>query len=632
MLARLSCRITTAWRWPIHIDNDYQESNLTWIVVVVGATVSFWLLLARHSWEFMSFPSGQSNTWIYIFGFVALLGTVYSDYRRFLVAYKVFSIVLFIVAVCLFAIFINNFWTNPTKNSFVVGGLIPGNDAAAWLQSAWHFLQVGEISGMGVRRPLDTGLRALVLVIAGNLQASIAFTAFIAGLVSLISAVQVRNSFGWLAGAGFYVTVLLLICHHLPLSMTAVHGFIFGNIAFSCLWQAATKESAILWLLGLATLGIGLDLRPGPFLILPGVLCFGFVAIVRCRQQKLGYVVMSMFAFGAGYLCSGLVTQLWVSGDSLLHENFPYHLYGMAVGGQGWESALRDYPGITPSELIKKSLEIMVGQPGLFLGFYTEQLVEFFRLFIRYEMGMSRIVTAISIVWLFCHRREPLAQLLILGGIGIWVSAPFLMMDAGDRVFATVFPFFAILTAISISIAIRVIAYGLSPKAVQYFKCIRQGKRRNSTNLAVLASLSIALALIAPTLAIALSEYPYHADKFNKAACHSYEKSIVVSGTNSAMLKIVRNRDPISIRVPILTRSLLLKTLPVDGGDGQNGEIYRAINNLTAPYTLLTTYDVERIRRLYIVVREDLLNGAKFEATLCVNNAKKELLYTARPI
>ncbi len=109
MLARLSCRITTAWRGPIHIDSDYQESNWTWIVVVIGAAACSWIFLARHSWELMSFPSEDFSARIYIFGFVALLGTIYSGYRRYSVAYKIFSIVLFIVAVCLFAISVDNF-------------------------------------------------------------------------------------------------------------------------------------------------------------------------------------------------------------------------------------------------------------------------------------------------------------------------------------------------------------------------------------------------------------------------------------------------------------------------------------------------------------------------------------------
>jgi hypothetical protein len=386
--------------------------------------------------------------------------------KRHLIRYFM-AIVIGSAAILLYWNALELFWLAPGKNYFLIGGIVPSSDADSWLSGGWRLLETGTISEGDQRRPINAALHALRLYIAGSFQGSLMLGAVVCAVASLYAAYQLRSSLGWPGAAVFLVFSFWLIREHLPLAMTEVHGFIFGCLAFGCLWRAALTRSFLFFGLGLGLLSIGLNVRSGPFLVLPALLVWGTLNLGIGKRPSLKALLVGTLAILSGFLVSTWFAWLWGSGDNIQQANFSLTLYGMAVGGKGWLQAFSDFPALFKSGfgngreaeiaqfLYAESLKEIIGQPYRFIKFFLAELWEFVHLFLKYDLGVSRVAMALASLWILVRWRDRLAQMGILIFLGIVLSAPFLMDDAGVRPFAPVYPVFAAVPALLAGITWR---------------------------------------------------------------------------------------------------------------------------------------------------------------------------------
>ena len=522
-----------------------------------------------------------------------------------------------------FAEVLTSFWSNPNATSFAVGGLIPGNDAAGWLESSWALIQHKRLDGMGLRRPLDSSLRSMFLLFGQNLQNGITITAFVSALACVLAVVQVQKTFGWLIAAIFFLSTAVMIKSHVPLVMSELHGFAFGCLAFSCLWISSTNKNLILyWGLGLAFMSIGLEVRPGPMFISLGILVYGLSASQYSSYSRVTFVIVGLLAAGLGFFWSNLLTFYWSDSIRLSHPQFAYTFYGMVRGGLGWESALHELSGLGESEIFREGMAILVENPMMFLSFFGNELVNFFRLFIRYELGISRILFAIGMVWLVWHWNNRLGRLLLLTSLGIWLSSPFLMLDGGERVFAATYPFIAMVPILGIILVIRLMKsdYPIDSLDIQSIDARAENQRVSSLVILGLISV-IAIPLVLPIIMIEVSGTERRAISETFGMCPESKESLLINGRNSVLLRVWPDQKGRGDAVPDLTQSTLLRTLPNDGGDGQDGGIYNWIRGQVAPYTIVAVSDPgAKIGIVYVVLQGTLLSDTEKGTTLCISN------------
>jgi hypothetical protein len=367
----------------------------------------------------------------------------------------------------------------------------------------------------------------------------------------------------------FLVFSFWLIREHLPLAMTEVHGFIFGCLAFGCLWRAALTRSSLLFGLGLVLLSIGLSARSGPMLILPALLLWGTMNLGVGRRLSFKALLVGTLAILSGLLVSTWFAWLWGSGENIQQANFSLTLYGMAVGGKGWLQALSDFPTLFKSGfgsgreaeiaqfLYAESLKEIIGQPDRFIKYFLAELWEFMYLFLKYDLGVSRIAMVLAALWILVRWRDRLAQMGILIFLGILLSAPFLMDDAGVRPFAPVYPVFAVVPALVAGIAWRTLfdRYTFSPP-------LRQVGGSTSGGFALGVSGFLVFTILGPIMAVWAYDSPTVVEN---RVC---PKASVPFQTNAYVMAYVNVVDDssVDIRSPDIRHRDFLRTFPRSRG------------------------------------------------------------------
>jgi hypothetical protein len=369
----------------------------------------------------------------------------------------------------------------------------------------------------------------------------------------------------------FLVFSFWLIREHLPLAMTEVHGFIFGCLAFGCLWRAALTRSSLLFGLGLVLLSIGLNARSGPFFVLPALLFWGTMNLGVGKRLSLSALLVGTLAILSGFMVSTWFAWLWGSGENIQQANFSFTLYGMAVGGKGWLQAQQvfDFPALFKSGfdsvseaeiaqfLYAESLKEIISKPERFIKYYLHELWEFIHLFLKYDLGVSRVAMVLAGFWILARWRDRLAQMGILMFLGILLSAPFLMDDAGVRPFAAVYPVFAVVPALVAGIAWRILfaRHTFSPP-------LQQVGGSASGGFALGVSGFLAITILGPILTVWAYDSPTTVEI---GVC---PKGSVPFQTNAYVMAYVNVVDDsaVDIRSPDIRHRDLLRTFPHSRG------------------------------------------------------------------
>jgi hypothetical protein len=518
------------------------------------------------------------------------------------------------VAVLVFGNAVETFWHFPQESYFLIGGLVPSSDADSWLEGGWRILQSENLSSFDQRRPINAALHAFRLVLTGNLQDSIMLAAIVAGACTIFSALALRQSLGWLSCGVFFIAALELIRDHLPLTMTEVHGFIFGCLAFGLLWRSAVDRSISAYAIGLALLSISLNVRSGAFFVLPAVLLWGMLNLSTLNRYSMKALGVGVLGIACGFIVSKLFLLLWSAGDNIQQSNFSLTLYGMAVGGKGWTQAFLDHPEIIrgnfggPQEgtiakaLYRIAIQEIVDNPSRFVFYYLAELERFVRLFMKYDLNISRLVTVIAGIWVLVRWREPVSQLCIFLFLGIMFSAPFLMEDAGVRPFASVFPVFAAMPAVAMGLILRFLLI----RILHYTQPVVENLDRPKGMVAI-GLFSLIMLVVGPVVAVSI----HKPQAWSGAKCPENETGIVLSGYNSVVVNVVNSNHA---RIPNISHNRLIDTFP-----GSQGEHHRMeMMEISPPFSLASVYVPEYKRREYLKIEGPILWERELIELLCV--------------
>ena len=512
-------------------------------------------------------------------------------------------------------------WSSPKQSYFLIGGLMPSSDADSWLSGGWRLLEQGSISESDQRRPLNAAIHALRLFVAGSLQSSLLLSALGSGLATLFVAYVIKRSVGWIALGVFLTCAFWLIRDHLPLAMTEVHGFIFGCFAFGCLWQASISRSKLLFTIGLSLLSIGLNARSGPFFVLPMVLVWGVFNLSQSRRFSPSAMMVGTLAIFTGFVVSTLFSLLWGSAQNIQHANFSLTLYGMAVGGKGWLQAFSDYPELLGQGfgsgnesaiakfLFAEALTKIIENPSWFFGYYISEIREFLVLFIKYDLGVSRVAMLVAGIWILLRCSDRLAQLGILVFLGILLSAPFLMEDAGVRPFAIVYPVFALIPALAIGYVVRVI----SAKGNTSMSPIQ--KRIWPDAIAVTGIFCLTATIVGPLV----TELVYKSPTTEVGGCPNNSKELQMNSYSSAYVNVVPNSKT-KVRVPDIHYSHFLRTFPRSQGEAKRAQLA----TMTPPFTLVYGYDRNSNSKARIVLDGHVDIEARDGFTICVESGSRD--------
>ena len=344
-------------------------------------------------------------------------------------------------------------WGSAKTVNFAVGGFFQVSDASGYAVCASRVLDEG-ISGLGIpeyggewclRRPIYATFLATVLGLTGR---SWLWTLLVqSSLVGLSIAVLLRAT-SRLAGPGTAILVLWLMFSFsaenvYPSTTTESAGLALGAVGLALMLDAARLEDQRLLFLGAACLSMALNARSGAFFALP-FLAVGVFFQSTPWRSRLSSTIIAIAGIASGFAAQSFLVAHFGGAASASHSNFSYTLYGLSVGGKGWGQVFTDHPELFRGNLSDVQVARLifdlawtniVTSPLLIAKTLAGNLLRFLR---DPLLGMA----GLQVLWwlgafaIALHWRELSYRIVGFLSLGVLLSAPVVIQDAGPRIFA----------------------------------------------------------------------------------------------------------------------------------------------------------------------------------------------------
>lgn len=372
-------------------------------------------------------------------------------------------------------------WTIGQSVSLAVGGSHQISDSMMYWLCSNSLLDLGNFG-----HPLTTGewcqrratypsfLSGIAWIAQRNIFATLLVQALIVSVAIYVVARRSARLAG-IIGAGLcalllfrYATVDLF-----ALTMTENAGLVFGSVGLALLLVAAERQGVVWMAMGIAMISIALNARAGAFFVLPFLVLWAGISAHLFRKNVWQWICVASIAILAGFVLQALLVLAVGGSPGSSHGNFSYTLYGLSVGGKGWQQVLVDHPELSGSDaLMSKEIytfawQNIFAQPGLFIqGLQKNALL--FTSSTTYgvdKLGAWSLLFKACwwLAWipLFINRRDPSYLLIALCSLGVVFSAPLLLGDGGARVFAATVAVDVMQAAIGFSWAGIVLTQGI---------------------------------------------------------------------------------------------------------------------------------------------------------------------------
>jgi hypothetical protein len=519
------------------------------------------------------------------------------------------------VTMVLFALPLASLWQHFGVNFNAIGGLLPFSDASGYYYDAQRLLD-GHPLGWSARRPLFVGLLATLLRLTGrNLQITLAVFVALNGFATYLLARELRNSHGPAAAA--VATVMMFLFYRVQGGCGAVLtenlGFAMGAVAFALLWRAARDGNLTRVAVGMGLLTTALMARAGAFFVLPA-LVGAFAWIFRSGGRALSAALTASAAVAlAAALGIGLGRVLAdPASPQTTFSNFSYSLYGLVVGGAGWQQALADHPDARegaeiytlafdaflahPEGLLKGSLRmwrayLWPAGPVHAFAFVTDGARSPFWQLLCFVFSGCGLVAAVR------RYQSPQAALLLAGTIGHLASIPFAPpIDADLRVYAATMPIVALLVGTGAAVVLSVLARRAHVSSLIIPHAVPEptAARARSWSLAEAVALSLTVVVFLGPLWVF---YTSHVPAVIDVSCVDDARSLQVRVSPGSFLRITEESSagPSRVVVPDVRPMLLSRTV-------EAVELRHDAARFTAGHALINAYDLKTGRLAWVLL------------------------------
>jgi hypothetical protein len=509
-----------------------------------ASRVAAWLIPAITFWLVLAFEIPYSLTqYFHHYLPLVFLGVLILFYLSFRLKGDLSVLTGFGVTMLLFALPLSYLWTSGFSDNFLIGGLLPYKDAKNYYIGA-NLLLNGlpiRIAGQALGRPLFPGFLSSLLLLTGlNLKVTLAVLAQLAGVGLYLSARQVRQAMGALAGTLYITFMVFYFQLHAGYAMSEALGFMSGCFGFALLWHAAEKRKWFDLLIGLSLLMVAVSARAGAFLIFPLLALWAGWGFRSAKQFSLLAFVVVLAVLVAGYfIVNPVYARLLGVPEGSTFGNFAYTLYGQVRGGIGWHSAIAELGTRNPSRVYQAAWDVFLANPSGFFQGVAKAYTDFFlpgvnSIFMFGGAAPDLILWCLTIVimlrglyLLVFKLRSDISTLALAGFVGIFLSIPFLPpIDGGNRFYASSMPFFFVLLAAGSSRFIRVDETPAPAKNEAFFL------RFISVSLLVLI-------VLLPPLTLRASSRP----AFNAPACSPEQRPFVIRVIQGSYIDLVGDEN-----------------------------------------------------------------------------------------
>src|SRR4029077_10906112 len=240
--------------------------------------------------------------------------------------------------VCLQA-YIFNTTQHPEDRLTLVGGLLPNSDPSMFLSLANQWLD-GIRPKFTSREFFPCLLSTMLWICQRDLKTIISIFTLTTGVVTFLAWRQVRITFGWL-GATLFVTLVFFFYRSQAVGLlrTEQLGLWFALLALALMLQGLREKREGLLCTGLFSLGMGLNTRTGPYMMVPLLILYSGWLFRRGRWGW--HSIMSAAIVSLAGMLVHLACYSIFFAPPRAPSNFWLCFYGMLKGGT-WITALNE--------------------------------------------------------------------------------------------------------------------------------------------------------------------------------------------------------------------------------------------------------------------------------------------------
>lgn len=448
---------------------------LTWLASILLATGVFvYILLDRSPYPVRPIAIQARLGFTIVLPFIFIL---------LLLALRIEGFKGQLIALCtitaLFALSLAGLWASGYSDSVIISGLLPWSDADGFYDDARRLLEGWELTHISARRPLFSGLFAVLLGISHqNLQAALAGFALLNAFSCYLLAREIRRTHGALTAAFTLTLIFFFYRRFSGAVMTENLGLPLGVLGFALLWRGATIRDTWLIPTSLLMTTLALNARAGAFFVLPALILWAgrMWRIKSLLHWKL--VGLGCAAIACGFLLNAFVFHFTgASSRGVPFSNFSYTLYGLARGGERWnvifdrcpelfnipepEHSRRIYQ-LAFDEIRHQPMNLAKGMLKQWQLLFSTTRYGAYSFVVGETLTPARRIVNLALFFLalaglfFCFQKRNVSQyasLMLFMTAGVLISIPFASpQDAyGMRAYAASMPFFALLPALGLT-------------------------------------------------------------------------------------------------------------------------------------------------------------------------------------
>lgn len=368
-------------------------------------------------------------------------------------------------------------WQDVSVHGNAIGGLLPFSDARGYWLEANRLLD-GEPLQWAARRPAFTAFLSTLLALTGrDLASSLVLLVLMNGVAIALLGIELRRSLGPLAGAVASVMVLAFYAFEggLGTTLTENIGLAVAALGFAVMVRATRESRPWLYAVGVGLLTMALIARAGAFFVLP-LLAIAGAWEFRTQWRRAGaavtiaVAVAALVTIGSGRLLSA------PAGEQQAFSNFSYSLYGLVVGGKGWQQVVTDHPNAREgAEIYALAWQAFKSRPAgllegavrmwtLYIDVTSKSAFQAF-VFLHGQTPpiglytLCYLAAGLGLVLCIGGLHRPLRATLLAGLVGHLASIPFVPpIDAGLRVYAATMPIVAAVVAFGAAMPVNALA------------------------------------------------------------------------------------------------------------------------------------------------------------------------------
>ncbi|MEK9970345.1 MAG: hypothetical protein VW600_14490, partial [Ferrovibrio sp.] len=243
--------------------------------------------------------------------------------------------------------FVLAYWATGMTHPNAIAGLIPWNDAGAYMACARELLAGAPLPQDCSMRPYYVAEFATFLAASGgHVQVALLLQSALLAGASGWFANRVARHGGVAAGLAVFAVLQVFIMQFALPVLTENAGLLLGMLAIAILFTRSASIAPPVFMIAMAILALALNARAGAMLVLPGLLAWSAALSDGDLRQRMvrslygvgGIVLALVYNFGFSHVFGGTVEQT--------HSNFAYTFYALSAGKSTYLQVYFDHPEI----------------------------------------------------------------------------------------------------------------------------------------------------------------------------------------------------------------------------------------------------------------------------------------------